>query len=69
MVVRESWKDNGGIVLGLPIKQNKAKGYLKNGCWDFQVAFSSLKAWLKHFASSGIMVCCLPPAVLRLPEK
>jgi len=36
-------KNNGGIVLGLPIKQNKAKGYLKNGCGDFQVAFSSLK--------------------------
>jgi len=29
MVVWESWKNNGGIVLGLPIKQNKAKGYLK----------------------------------------
>ncbi|WP_156496263.1 hypothetical protein [Eikenella sp. NML03-A-027] len=61
-------KNNGGIVLGLPVKQNKAKGYLKNGCGDFQVAFSSLKAWLKHCASSGIMVCRLP-AVLRLPEK
>jgi len=40
---RKVGKNNGGIVLGLLIKQNKAKGYLKNGCWDFQVAFSSLK--------------------------
>ena len=67
MVVREGWKNNGGIVLGLPVKQNKAKGYLKNGCRDFQVAFSSLEGTAGAFCFGGQGGSLL--STERLPEK